>query len=306
MSKHDHATIQERWCAAIHDRWKTFSRQWTRLQRRSSPAAVHEMRSASRRLVSSINVAALSAGVRAAQASRRLERISDRLGPLRDNYIYRKTMDHLKASSNAQAFTRFLARENSDGRRRVEKFFGQHRKRAVRRRIDKIERRLRRVSRDWTPDDFHTAFEKVLRRRYESLIDAHKAWEDRPDNKRFHLMRIELRELRYASEAVADVLGLSRTHKVQASIKALKSLQTTMGDVHDIHKLRTKLVAWIGSRPAQKRDSEMSVASELQKELDNRMVEFKDHSMASEALLPFLPALRRLIVRGASAATPSH
>jgi CHAD domain-containing protein len=296
--------IQNRWNVAMRDRWKTFSRQWTRLQSRYSPSAVHAMRSASRRLSSSVYVAELSAGLSAERAYRSLERISDRLGPLRDIHVYRKTLDQLKSAGNARSFSRFLARQKADEHKRLKKFFGRHRKRPVHRRINKIERRLRRVSRNWTIDDFRTAFEKVLMRRYEALLQAHQEWEDSPDNKRFHRMRIELRDLRYAAEVVAEVLHLTRSHKVYISIQRLKSLQTTMGDIHDLHKLRTELVAWISSRPLKKHALEMSVASELQKVFDIRMVEFKDHSLASEELLPVLQPSRRRPIRGAIEGNP--
>jgi CHAD domain-containing protein len=81
---------------------------------------------------------------------------------------------------------------------------------------------------------------------------------------------------------------VSRTHNVQSSLKKLKSLQTTMGKIHDIHKLRKELVAWVSSLPAKRRALGMAVASELQKEVDSRMVEFKDHSLVSGELLPSL------------------
>ena len=281
----------------MRNRWKTFSGQWTRLRHRSTPAAVHEMRSASRRMVSSICVAAWSSDVPAKQATHRLKHVSDQLGPLRDNYVYQKTLERLNCAEHVRPFARFLARRKLHERRRLDKFFGRYRKRAVRRRIDKLERRLRRILRDWTVGDFYIAFEKVLRRQYKALILAHQAWENNPDNKRFHRMRIEVRDLRYASEVVAEVLGLSRTHKVQTSLQLLRSLQTTMGDIHDIHKLRTELVKWIRSRPVRKCKLEISVAAELQKEFECRMVEFKDHTLASEDLLLLLQKPRRQAIR---------
>jgi CHAD domain-containing protein len=294
--------IQKRWKAEMRNRWKTFSRQWTRLRRRYSPAGVHAMRSASRRLAASICVAELSAGIATKQVYRRMERISDRLGPLRDNYVYRKTLDRLNSAANARSFVRFLEHQKSEGHKRLNRFFGRHGKRSVHRRIDKIERRLARVSRDWTVDDFRSAFEKALLRRYEALLQAHQAWENSPDNKLFHRMRVELRDLRYAAKAVAEILDLSGTREVRTSNQVLKSLQTTMGEIHDIHKLRTKLVAWISRRPSKKRALEMSVASELQKAADIRMVEFKDHSLASGELLPILQVSRRPDMRGTIAA----
>jgi CHAD domain-containing protein len=303
MSKGIHY-IQNRWNVAMRERWKSFSRQWTRLQGRYSSSAVHAMRSASRRLSSSVCIAELSAGISAERVHHRLEQTSDRLGPLRDNHVYRKTLDRLKSVANARSFSRFLVRQKAEEHKHLKKFFGRHRKRSVHRRIKKIERRLQRISRDWTADDFRMAFEKVLVRRYEALLQAHQAWEDRPDNKRFHRMRIELRDLRYAAEVVAEVLHLTHSHKFNNSIQRLKSLQTTMGDIHDLHKLRTELVAWISNRPLKKRGLEMSVASELQKVFDNRMVEFKDHSLASEELLPVLQPSRHRPIRGSIAADP--
>jgi len=289
--------IQKRWDAVMRDRWKEFSRQWSRLRRRSSPGAVHKMRTASRRLASSICVGAWSAGIPGERATRRLERISGQLGPLRDNDVYRTTLDSLNTSDNVKSFTRFLTRQKSDAHRQVDQFLRRHPKRVLHRRIDRIERKVQRLSRDWTDGDYREAFEKVLRRRYEALLRSHQSWKDSPDSKGFHHMRVELRDLRYAGENIAEILGLSRTRGIQAVLKILKSLQTTMGEIHDIHKLRTELVAWISSHPAKKRPLEMTVASALQKQLENRMVEFEDHCLASEDLLPRLQPPRRQTIR---------
>jgi CHAD domain-containing protein len=290
--------IQKRWNAVMRDHWKHFSKVWTRAKRHSSAGAVHKMRSGSRRLTSSIGVAALSAGVPGEPATRRLERISSQLGPLRDNAVYRKTLDRLKSSGKVQSFSKFLARQNSDEHRRLDKFFRQHTKHAVHRRIDRIERKLQRHSKDWTVGDYRDAFEKVLLRQYELLVRAHEGWEDSPDSKRFHRMRVELRELRYAGETIAEVLGLSHTRDIQSTLQTLKSLQTNMGNIHDLHKLRTELVAWISSRPEKKRSREMTTASEMQKEVERRLVEFKDHTLVSEDLLPRLQVPRRRTIRG--------
>jgi CHAD domain-containing protein len=280
--------IKKRWHAVMRDRWKDFSRGWTRVRHHSSPRAVHDMRSASRRLTSSIAVAA-SAGVRGDAATRRLERLSSRLGPLRDNAVYRKTLDRLKTSGKVRSFSRFLADRKSDEHDRLDKFFGRHTKRAIHRRIDAMERKLQRLSKHWTASDYFDAFENVLRRQYEALMHAHKGWEDSPDSRRFHRVRVELRELRYAGETIAEVLGLTRSRDIQSTLRKLKSLQTNMGDIHDLHKLRTELVAWISKRPEKKRARQMTAASEMHEEMQRRMVEFKDHTLVSRELLPHLP-----------------
>lgn len=298
--------IQKRWNAVMRDRWKDFSRQWSRFRRRSSPGAVHKMRSASRRLASSIGVAELSTGVPGERATRRLERISDQLGPLRDNYVYRTTLDQLNTSGKVRSFSKFLTRQKSDDHRQLDQFLSRHPKRVLHRRIDRIERKLQRLSKDWTDGDYRNAFEKVLRRQYEALLRSHQSWKDSPDSKGFHHMRVELRDLRYASETISEILGLSRTRGIQAVLKMLKSLQTTMGEIHDIHKLRTELVAWISRHPAKKRPLEMTVASALQKQLENRMVEFEDHCLASEDLLPRLQASRRDPIRATAVENSSN
>jgi len=294
--------IQKRWNAVIRDRWKDFSRGWNRVRDHSSAGAVHKMRSASRRLTSTIWVATLSAGVRSNPAIRRLERISSQLGPLRDNAVYRKMFDRLKTSGRVRSFSRFLEHQKSDEHKQLDRFFGQHSKRAVQRRIESIERKLQRLSKRWTTSDYFDAFEKVLRRQYESLMRAHEGWTDSPDSKRFHRMRVELRELRYAGETISEVLGLSRSRGIRSTLQELKSLQTDMGDIHDIHKLRTELVAWISSRPEKKRARQMTAASEMQNQIERRMVEFKNHSLVSAELLPHLPEPRRRTLRGSSEA----
>jgi CHAD domain-containing protein len=235
-----------------------------------------------------------------------LEQISDHLGPLRDNYVHRKTLGRLNTSRKVRSFSRFLEHRKSDERKQLEKFFRGKRKRDVHERFDRIERKLQRLSKNWTAVDYRAAFEKVLRRRYESLIRSQQEWKDGPDNKRFHRMRVEVRDLRYASETIAEVLGLSRTRDIQTVLKILRALQTSMGNIHDIHKLRTELVAWINDRPAKKRASEMTAAAELQHEFESRMVEFEDHSLASEDLLLRLQVPGRRTIRATAPANSHH
>jgi CHAD domain-containing protein len=282
--------IRKSWNAVVLKSWKDFSKQWTRVRRRSTSGAVHAMRTASRRLSSSISIEILSTNVSGEKAVDRLERIASHLGPLRDNHVYRKILDGLSASSRARTFSRFLSRRKKKEHRRLAIYLGKRSRRALHRRIENMDRQFRSLSRNWTVGEYRAAFEKMLRHRYEACLHARQDWEREPGNKQFHRMRVELRDLRYEIESIAKALGILRTRSIRTSLRTLRSLQSIMGDVHDAHKLRMELVAWAGSQKLENRASEMSIASVLQKEFELRMEKFRDHCGALEDFLPALPA----------------
>jgi CHAD domain-containing protein len=232
----------------------------------------------------------LSTNVAGEKAVNRLESLSRHLGPLRDNHVYRKILDDLSASNRARTFSRFLVRRKKKEHRRLATYLGNHSRQQLHRRIENMDRQFRSLSRNWTAGEYRAAFEKMLCHRYEAWLHARQDWESEPGNKRFHRMRVELRELRYEVESIAKALGILRSRSIRNSLRMLRSLQSIMGDVHDAHKLRMELVSWAGSRKAKHRASEMKIASVLQKEFELRMEKFRDRCGDLGDFLPALPA----------------
>ena len=286
--------IRKSWNSVMREDWKKFSRQWDKVHHHPSSSAVHAMRSAGRRLASTVSIAALSAGRPDRRFIRKIEDATNQLGPLRDNHVYRKLLDRPSLREYSKPFTRVLERTKTSEARALRKYFRRHSKRSLHRRIQKIKRRFDRVSKAWTATEYRSSFEKVLHQRSEAWSVARQAWESEPDDKRFHRMRVELRELRYATENIAEALGLIRTRAVRTAIRTLRSLQTSMGTVHDVHKLRTELVAWTSNRRPEKRALEMAAAVELQKEYGRQLEDFKARFPAVENRLPLLQPIGKI------------
>ena len=271
---------------AIRARWKDFSKNWSRVRRSPTSSAVHELRSTGRRLEACIAVVAESAGISNARAARQLERILSRLGPLRDFHIFRRALARFEVGHDDERFCRYLDRQQSREKRRLGHRLKANVKRALRRRLDKVDRLFQKASDSWTYMEFRAAFENVLQQQCARLTVSHRAWAEQPDDKRFHGMRVELRGLRYATEFATEVLGTLDYPDIQTHLRVMRNLQTIMGDIHDLHKLRTSLVAWTGSPSAKRRPALMNLASQLQQKYESRMVEFKDHCRSFEGCLP--------------------
>jgi len=253
------------------------------------------MRSSGRRLASSVSIAAVSAKRTGKRASRLMERVTDHLGPLRDNHIYRKLLDHPATRGNTKSFTRLLQHRKTEEHNRLKKYLRRHPRRNVRRRIKRIEQTFQAVSKNWTDEEYRAAFKKAMRQRRDAWLLARQIWEHEPDNKNFHKMRVELRDLRYTTEIIAEALGVLDTRAIRTVLRTLRSLQTSMGNIHDVHKLRTELVAWTSGRPPRKRSRDMAAASELQKEYDRQFADFKERFLAFENPLPSFEPVGKIL-----------
>jgi CHAD domain-containing protein len=222
-----------------------------------------------------------------------LERILGHLGPLRDLHIYRRTLVRFHAGHDIERFRRYLDRQQSIEKRRIEHHLKPVAKRDLRGRFDKVDRRFQKASDTWTYAEFRASFGNVLQQQFERLAAAHRTWASSPDDKRFHGMRVELRRLRYATEFAAEVLGTLDYANIQTPLSVMRNLQTIMGDIHDLHKLRATLVAWSSHRSAKLRPARIELASQLQEKYERQMVVFNDHSRAFEGCLAALGALDR-------------
>src|SRR5262245_12949465 len=84
---------------SLNDRWKTFRAELKRCQKQFSEAAVHDLRVATRRLLSTLDLlASVHPNARLRQARRALKGQLDMFGPLRDVQVQLLTVDKMLAA----------------------------------------------------------------------------------------------------------------------------------------------------------------------------------------------------------------
>jgi CHAD domain-containing protein len=200
--------------------------------------AIHGTRVASRRLREVVPVLQLDGGV-AKRLTRKLRKLTRRLGQLRELDVLGLLLEELQGSGRFSARTLELIRAEVASERRAyldrmtEAGFGQELRRVSR----KLEQALERLPSDRDdPDDTRAvrwAIEARVARRAAILKEAI----DRAGNvylvERLHVVRIALKKLRYGVEVAQELTGERRNPDLQL----LKREQELLGRLHDLQML---------------------------------------------------------------------
>ncbi len=228
---------------ALRDRWKRLRRRLRReLPRRRTgiDTAVHDVRTAARKLLS-VLAAAQQAGPRKAvwRLRRRLQKVLDHTGALRHVTVQRELLARTASETPAatlRAFERTLDREFARLARKVRRRLVRVDVQALRDDVRRTRRRLldgkrSRATRRDVAKAVALAFSDLLRRRV--AVDP-----TRPET--VHRMRISLKEFRYLVRSTAPLVPGASAQ----ALDTLHDLQTTMGDLHDIEVLSAALAAF--------------------------------------------------------------
>ncbi len=202
----------------------------------------------------------------ARKLSRRLRKLTSRLGELRELDVLLLAVDELRQSGRFS--DRALGRVAEEISRETAKVREQLVRRAPSREISAIARKLDRVADDLehsaSPDGMRAwrwAVEARVAKRAQALADA-AAYAGAlylPD--RLHTVRIALKKFRYALELDADMAGV----RTSPDLAALKRLQGLLGRLHDLDLLIDRLRQMEASLPPSdlvlRREVDVLVAS---------------------------------------------
>lgn len=230
---------------ALGASWKTFRKRMKRgLPRRAAredvDEAVHDLRTASRRLLSVLeSVDAVAGGKAVRRLSRRVSRVLDRLGPARDLAVEKDTLSRVlrrRSAPGIRSFERRLDRDYRKSVRRARRDLDREDLRDLREDRNRIEQRLLearlraggKASRERLREAARTSCERLKARR--AAVDPNRI-------RTLHQTRIALKKFRYLLEAIAPVLPEGG----ESALGPLHALQTTMGDLHDIEVLSAAL-----------------------------------------------------------------
>jgi CHAD domain-containing protein len=236
---------------ALEERSKAFRGRLRRgLGRSGRPIDkdVRKLRTSARRLLSILAaVERIGSRKSARRLERRVDRILGRLGPLRDLTVQREMLALLEPGADSAALRRFRHRVERGLRRSARKT----RRWLERSRADvpkSDQRRILRKLRQRRAQRHDAQGRRELSRQMRSTFDELRARRAAVDPSRVdtvHKMRIGLKTFRYQIEALkALVPGVSKE-----ALDALHTLQTTMGDIHDIEVLSSSLVEFAKDDP---------------------------------------------------------
>lgn len=207
---------------------------------RGDAGALHRARVASRRLRELLPVLQLDHGT-AGKLNRRLRKVTDRLGAVRELDVLLLLIDELQVSRRARIAGLALigiavAQERTDARKRLSRHLPIKDMRRVAAKLDGIaddlaaeeKSRAANRSRSW-----RWAIDARIARRASCLGAALQATGSVYLPERLHAVRIAIKKLRYALELSSDAADSQRA----AEVRALKRGQDVLGRMHDLQGL---------------------------------------------------------------------
>jgi len=250
---------------SLDKRWRTFGKRvrkgLPRRGRRSMDEAVHDLRTASRRLLSVLQaVERLGARKSVRRLARRVDRVLARLGRLRDLTVQREMLSRLTAPSRRSVPGGFERAAARDFRRLARKARRRLRGEDLATLNDDKRRILRRLCR-CGEDDSDTRG-KVLdaARDAAASLRARRASVDPTRVGTLHEMRIALKSFRYLMEGLKPLApGVSEN-----ALQTLQVLQTTMGDLHDLEVLSSALATCVKKGSSKRAAKLAPVLAELE------------------------------------------
>lgn len=238
---------------SLDERWKRFRKKLRSLRKHVTVDGVHDERTASRRLLSTLGVVEPLVGrgpVRGLEKN--LKDILETLGPVRDLHVELDRAKELQNGARIPGFESHLRRRLSSLEKRAGRRAARIDDKRLRKAVQRIEKRLGRLTRGrfalLEPIDamLSEAFEE------RRLLDP-------TDVKTLHRLRIALKKFRYGIEAVEPLLrGFDRRQ-----LRRLRLLQDRLGDLHDLEVLSSSFRDFAEERGSGRLPDLLPVQKEL-------------------------------------------
>lgn len=260
---------------SLHERWQAFRTELKRCQKKPSEAAVHDLRVATRRLISTLDLlASIYPEANLRKARRRLKKQLDMFGPLRDVQVQLLSVDKMLPSfPELQGFYEHLVKRERRLVRRLGAEVNRVKTGKVKKAIDVAAKEVDGLfdtptkTREKLTTAIHavdTAFNKVVERKLAVTPS---------DSATIHRMRVAFKKFRYLVESLAPMLDrITSKH-----LKAMNAFQGCMGDIQDAEVLVIHAAAYARKRGPE---SEASLTRALE-ELSRRRTALIETFLAS-------------------------
>jgi CHAD domain-containing protein len=227
---------------SLHDRWQSFRAELKGCRKKYSEEAVHDLRVAIRRLISTLElIGRIHPEVNLRKARRALKRYLDMFGPLRDVQVQLLTIDKMLSSfPELQGFHHFLAKRERKLTRRLGMELRHVKTGKIRKSIALAARQLEALpdtpalhqeQRTEALQAIEMAFNRVVERKH-AIAPS--------DGSSIHHMRVAFKKFRYMVEALAPLRGRNTSKQ----LKAMNAFQGSMGDIQDAEVLLSNVQAF--------------------------------------------------------------
>ena len=224
---------------SLHDRWRTFRSELKRCQKKFSEEAVHDLRVATRRLISTLDlVDRIHPETKLRKARRALKKQLDTFSPLRDVQVQLLSIEKMLPSfPELQGFyDSLMQREHKLVQRLSIDLKGI--------KTGKIKARVARAAGQLeilldTPaaqQEKRTEAIQAVEIAFNRVVECKQAI-DPSDSASIHRMRVAFKKFRYLVEALAPVLR----YVTSQQLKAMDAFQGSMGDIQDADVLLTNV-----------------------------------------------------------------
>jgi CHAD domain-containing protein len=266
----------------LNDRWRTFRAELKRCQKKYSEAAVHDLRVATRRLISTLDLlASVYPEGRLRKARRALKRQLDKFGPLRDVQVQLLSIDKmLPTFPELQAYYDFLLKRERKLVQRLDADIKQVKtgkvQKVIRAAIAQVDvlldsPEMQQEKRAEAVRAVEAAFNRVVER---------KQGVDPTDSGTIHRMRVAFKKFRYMIESLAPMLDWVTSRR----LKAMNAFQGSMGDIQDAEVLFTSATTFTRKHGAE---SEASLTRALDELARRRTALVDAFSGSADALYTF-------------------
>jgi CHAD domain-containing protein len=231
---------------SLHDRWQSFRAELKRCRKKCSEEAVHDLRVATRRLISTLElVDRMHPEADLRKARRALKKQLDLFGPLRDVQVQLLTIDTmLSGFPELREFHRFLVKQERKLMQRLGIELTRVNTGKIRKRLGVAAKLLaslpdtparQQAQRAEALQAVEMAFNRVVERKH-AITPS--------DGASIHRMRVAFKKFRYMVEALAPLRGRTASRQ----LKAMNAFQGSMGDIQDAEVLLSNVQAFAQAR----------------------------------------------------------
>jgi CHAD domain-containing protein len=264
---------------SLHARWRTFRSELKRCQKKYSEEAVHDLRVAIRRLISTLDlVDRIHPGTKLRKARRALKKQLETFGPLRDVQVQLLSIEKILPSfPELQEFYDSLMKREHKLVQRLSVDLKAIKTGKIKTRVARAAGQLdalldtpaaQQEKRAEAIQAVEIAFNRVVKRK--QAIDP-------CDSASIHRMRVAFKKFRYLVESLAPVLG----HVTSKQLKDMDAFQGSMGDIQDAEVLLTSVRTFAHKRGTE---CEAALAYALE-ELSSRRTALIETFLGSAAIL---------------------
>ncbi len=232
-------TLSGHLVGSLDTRWAQFCKEQRRCDKKFSEKAVHDMRVATRRLISLVDIwMKIIADDVLKESRRELKSLLDEFGPLRDTQVQVMAIEKMRVSYRAvDSLSTVLKLREKQRIKTVTRRIRKLHLTKVKRNIAAIRSRLLTMFDDPTVEGAaHAAVVGAAAAAFAKCAELYSRI-DPMNSSTIHMLRVAFKKFRYMAEALQPILPWT----TDDLLKAMHDFQNRMGDIQDIEVLMAEV-----------------------------------------------------------------